>query len=84
MPLACGHLEGGRQLRATGINEVRNFALDGIEHFQGGQDDLVLKKLKAAQRVFSDFSYPPYIVEMLLDLVEDMVKGHGGEQLLTM
>ena len=28
--------------------------------------------------VFSDFSYPPYIVEMLLDLVGKMVEGHGG------
>jgi hypothetical protein len=29
--------------------------------------------------VFSDFSYPPYIVDMLLDLVGKMVNGHGGE-----
>ena len=29
--------------------------------------------------VFSDFSYPEYIVDMLVDLVEKMVKGHGGK-----
>ena len=29
--------------------------------------------------MFSDFSYPPYMVDMLLDLVEKMVKGHEGE-----
>jgi hypothetical protein len=37
--------------------------------------DLVIRR----RGVFSDFSYPPYIVDMLLDLVEKMVKGHGGE-----
>jgi hypothetical protein len=36
--------------------------------------DLVIR----GRGVFSDFSYPPYIVKMLLDLVEKMVKGHGG------
>ena len=34
--------------------------------------DLVIR----GRGVFSDFSYPPYIVEMLLDLVGKMVKGH--------
>ena len=37
--------------------------------------DLVIR----SRGVFSDFSYPPYILDMLLDLVKDMVKGHGGE-----
>ena len=37
--------------------------------------DLVIRR----RGVFSDFSYPPYIVDMLLDLVGKMVKGHGGE-----
>ena len=36
--------------------------------------DLVIRR----RGVFSDFSYPPYIVEMLLELVKDMIKGHGG------
>jgi hypothetical protein len=36
--------------------------------------DLVIR----SRGVFSDFSYPRYIVEMLLDLVRKMVKGHGG------
>ena len=35
--------------------------------------DLVIQ----SRGVFSDFSYPPYIVEMLLELVERMVEGHG-------
>jgi hypothetical protein len=35
--------------------------------------DLVIRR----RGVFSDFSYPPYIVEMLLELVKDMIKGHG-------
>ena len=37
--------------------------------------DLVIRR----RGVFSDFSYPPYIVDMLLDLVEKMVKGHESE-----
>ena len=36
--------------------------------------DLVIRN----RGVFSDFSYPPYIVAMLLELVKDMIKGHGG------
>jgi len=36
--------------------------------------DLVIRD----RGVFSDFSYPPYIVDMLLDLVGKMVEGHGG------
>ncbi|KAI0276113.1 hypothetical protein BGY98DRAFT_738108 [Russula aff. rugulosa BPL654] len=36
--------------------------------------DLVIR----SRGVFSDFSYPRYIVEMLLDLVGKIVKGHGG------
>ena len=36
--------------------------------------DLVIRN----RGVFSDFSYPRYIVDMLLDLVERMVEGHGG------
>ncbi|KAI0278994.1 hypothetical protein BGY98DRAFT_1186246 [Russula aff. rugulosa BPL654] len=38
--------------------------------------DLVIE----GRGIFSDFSYPPYIVEMLLDLVGNMVEGHGGSQ----
>ena len=37
--------------------------------------DLVIRR----RGVFSDFSYPPYIVDLLLDLVEKMVEGHGDE-----
>ena len=37
--------------------------------------DLVIR----SRGVFSDFSYPPYIVEMLLELVKDMIKGHGDK-----
>ena len=37
--------------------------------------DLVIRR----RGVFSDFSYPQYIVDMLVDLVEKMVKGHGGK-----
>jgi hypothetical protein len=36
--------------------------------------DLVIRN----RGVFSDFSYPRYIVDLLLDLVRKMVKGHGG------
>ncbi|KAI0276110.1 hypothetical protein BGY98DRAFT_1098383 [Russula aff. rugulosa BPL654] len=36
--------------------------------------DLVIR----SRGVFSDFSYPRYIVEMLLDLVGKMVKGHAS------
>jgi hypothetical protein len=36
--------------------------------------DLVIR----SRGVFSDSSYPPYIVEMLLGLVGKMVEGHGG------
>ena len=36
--------------------------------------DLVIRN----RGVFSDSSYPPYIVDMLLDLVQRMVEGHGG------
>jgi len=38
--------------------------------------DLVIK----SRGVFSDFSYPQYIVEMLLDLVGDMLDRHGYTQ----
>ena len=36
--------------------------------------DLVIRD----RGVFSDFSYPPYIVKMLLDLVGKMIGGHRG------
>ena len=36
--------------------------------------DLIIRR----RGVFSDFSYPPYIVDMLLDLVGKMADGHGG------
>jgi hypothetical protein len=35
--------------------------------------DLVIRR----RGIFSDFSYPSYIVDMLLDLVGKMVEGHG-------
>ena len=38
--------------------------------------DLVIK----SRGVFSDFPYPQYVVDMLLDLVEKMVKGHRGSR----
>ena len=38
--------------------------------------DLVIE----GRGIFSGFSYPPCIVEMLLDLVGNMVEGHGGSQ----
>ena len=37
--------------------------------------DLVIR----SRGVFSDFSYPTYIVDMLLELVKDMIKGHGDK-----
>jgi hypothetical protein len=40
--------------------------------------DLLCDLVIRGRGVFSDFFYPPYIVEMLLDLVEKMVEGHGG------
>lgn len=40
--------------------------------------DLLCDLVIRSRGVFSDFSYPPYVVEMLLDLVGKMVKGHGG------
>ncbi len=39
--------------------------------------DLVIRN----RGVFSDFSYPSCIVEMLMDLVGKMVEGHGGSHL---
>lgn len=38
--------------------------------------DLVIKR----RGVFSDFSYPAYIVDMLLELVGHMLDGHGDAQ----
>jgi hypothetical protein len=40
--------------------------------------DLVCDLVIRNRRVFSDFSYPPYLVDKLLTLVGDMVKGHGN------
>ena len=40
--------------------------------------DLLCDIAVRSRGVFSDFSYPPYIVDMLLDLVGRMVDGHGG------
>ena len=39
--------------------------------------DLVIK----SRGVFSDFPYPPYIVDMLLEPVENMVNRHGNPEL---
>ena len=41
--------------------------------------DLLCDLVIRSRGVFSDFSYPPDVVDMLLDLVEWMVNGHGGE-----
>ena len=38
--------------------------------------DIVIR----SRGVFSDFPYPPYIVDKLLELVGKMVRGHGGER----
>ena len=40
--------------------------------------DLLCDLVIRSRGVFSDFTYPPYVVKMLLDLVGEMVKGHGG------
>ncbi|KAF8492147.1 hypothetical protein F5888DRAFT_1731188 [Russula emetica] len=40
--------------------------------------DLLCDLVIGSRGVFSDFSYPPYIVKMLLDLVEKVVEGHGN------
>jgi hypothetical protein len=40
--------------------------------------DLLCDLVIRFRGVFSDFFYPPYIVEMLLDLVGKIVAGHGG------
>ena len=40
--------------------------------------DLLCDLVIRSRGVFSDSSYPPYIVCMLLDLVEKMVEGHEG------
>jgi hypothetical protein len=40
--------------------------------------DLLCDLVIRSRGVFSDFSYPPYVVDMLLDLVGKMVEGHGG------
>ena len=37
--------------------------------------DLVIRR----RGLFSDFSYPAYITDMLLELVKDMIEGHGGK-----
>ena len=41
--------------------------------------DLLCDLVIPRRGVFSDHAYSPYIVNMLLDLVGKMVKGHGGE-----
>ena len=46
---------------------------------QGILLDLLCDLVIRSRGVFSDFSYPPDIVDMLLNLVEKMVKEHGGE-----
>jgi hypothetical protein len=43
--------------------------------------DLLCDLIIRDRGVFSNFSYPPYIVEMLMDLVRKMVEGHGGSHL---
>ena len=40
--------------------------------------DILCDLVIPSRGMFSDFSYPPYIVKMLLELVKDMVEGHGG------
>jgi len=40
--------------------------------------DLLCDLVIGSRGAFSDFSYPPFIVEMLLELVGKMVEGHGG------
>jgi hypothetical protein len=40
--------------------------------------DLLCDIIIQGRGIFSDFLYPQYIVEMLLDLVGKMVEGHGG------
>ena len=40
--------------------------------------DLLCDLVFGSRGAFSDFSYPPYIVEMLLELVGNMVEGHEG------
>ena len=42
--------------------------------------DLLCDLVIQGRGVFSDFSYPPYIVELLLELVGNIMKGHGGSQ----
>jgi hypothetical protein len=41
--------------------------------------DLLCDLVIPSRGVFSNFSYPPYIVDKLLGLVEKIVKGHQGE-----
>ena len=40
--------------------------------------DLLCDLVISRRGVFSDFAYPSYIVDMLLNVVGKMVKGHGG------
>jgi hypothetical protein len=40
--------------------------------------DLLCDLIIQGRGIFSDFRYPQYIAEMLLDLVGKMVEGHGG------
>jgi hypothetical protein len=40
--------------------------------------DLLCDLVIRSRGVFSDFSYPPYVVDMFLELLGKMVKGHGG------
>jgi hypothetical protein len=40
--------------------------------------DLLCDLVIRSRGVFSDFSYPPDVVDMLVDLVKRMVEGHGG------
>jgi len=42
--------------------------------------DLLCDIVIQGRGIFSDFPYPQYVVEMLLDLVGNIVKGHGGSQ----
>jgi hypothetical protein len=72
---------GSTKVFYTGTFEVITSNWEKSKNSVGTQRillDLICDLVIQNRGVFSDFSYPPYIVEMLLDLVGKMIGGHRG------
>ena len=65
----------------TGTFNAITFDWENCKNSAGTQRillDLLCDLVIGSRGAFSNFSYPPYVVEMLLELVGKMVKGHEG------